>query len=84
MNCAEKINRTNDLQFIHQVTIEIRFRLFRNILVRNILAGIPSECQAFWIQIRPDVLSGLIWVLTVCKGYQQMTLVGKELKSVKE
>ena len=26
MNCAEKINRTNNLlQFIHQVTIEIRF-----------------------------------------------------------
>ena len=25
----------------------------------------------------PDVLSGLIWVQTVCKGYQQMSLVGK-------
>ena len=24
---------------------------------------------------------GLIWVQTVCKGYQQMTLVAKELKS---
>ena len=24
-------------------------------------------------------MSGLIWVQTVCKGYQQMTLVGKEL-----
>ena len=58
--------------------------LFQNQLYLNILVGIPSECQAFWIQIRPDVLSGLIWVLTVCKGYQQMTLVGKELKSVKE
>ena len=31
------------------------------------------------IQIRPDILSGLIWIQTVCKGYQQMTLVGKEL-----
>ena len=26
-----------------------------------------------------DVLLGLIWVQTVCKGYQQMLLVGKEL-----
>ena len=28
-----------------------------------------------WTQIRPEVLSGLIWVKTVCKGYHQMTLV---------
>ena len=26
MNCAKKIIRANNLQFIHQVTIEIRFR----------------------------------------------------------
>ena len=41
----------------------------------------PSECQTIWIQIRPDILLGLIWVQTVCKGYQQMTLEGKELKA---
>ena len=28
-----------------------------------------------WIQIRPDILSSLIWIQTVCKGYQQTTLV---------
>ena len=39
------------------------------------LSGIPSECQTVWIQIRPDVLSGLIWVQTVCTGYQQMTKI---------
>ena len=44
---------------------------------RKILSRIQSECRAAWIQIRPDILSGLIWVQTVCKGYQQMTLVGK-------
>ena len=27
-----------------------------------------------------DILSGLIWVQTVCKCYQQTTLAGKELK----
>ena len=31
------------------------------------------ECQTVWIQIRPDILSGLIWVQTVCIGYQKMT-----------
>ena len=39
----------------------------------------PSECQTVWIQIRPDVLSGLILVQTVTKEYQQPTLAGKEL-----
>ena len=34
------------------------------------------------IQIRPDVLSGLTWVQTDCKGYQQTTLVGKVLTSL--
>ena len=41
----------------------------------------PTEYQTVWIQIRPDALSGLIWVQTVCKGYQQTTLTGKELKN---
>ena len=31
------------------------------------------ECQAVLIQIRPGILLGLIWLQTVCKGYQQMT-----------
>ena len=37
------------------------------------------QCQTVWIQIRPNISSGLIWVKTVCKGYQQTTLVCKEL-----
>ena len=36
-------------------------------------------CQSVWIQIRPNFMSGLIWVQTVCNGYQQMTQVVKEL-----
>ena len=51
---------------------------FQNKLFRKNISGIPSECQTDWIQIKPDILSGLIWVQTVCKGYQQTTLVGKE------
>ena len=43
-------------------------------LFRKNLSGIPSECQTDWIQIRPNVLSDLIWVQSVCKSYQQTTL----------
>ena len=48
---------------------------------KNTLSGIPSECKTIWIQIRPDVSSGLIWIQTVCKVYQQTTLVDKGLNS---
>ena len=40
------------------------------------------EWQTIWIQIKPNIFSGLIWVQTDCKGYQQMSLVGKEFKTV--
>ena len=33
------------------------------------------QCQTVWIQIRTDILSVLIWVQTVCIGYQHMTKV---------
>ena len=29
----------------------------------------------------PDLLSGLVWVQTVCKSYQQTTLVDEELRA---
>ena len=47
----------------------------------KILSGISSECQTDWIQSRPDILSGLIWVQSVSLGYEQKTLVGNELRS---
>ena len=36
--------------------------------------SIPSECQTVWIQIRPNKISGLIWVQTLRKSYQKTTL----------
>ena len=39
-------------------------------------------CQIVWIQNRPDILSGLILVKTVCNSYQQPTL-DKELRNNK-
>ena len=44
--------------------------LFSKSTFPKILSGIPSECQTAWIQIRADILSGRIWVQSVCKGYQ--------------
>ena len=41
--------------------------------------GIQAECKIVWIQIRPDILSGLIWVQTICKIYQQTTFGDKGL-----
>ena len=56
---------------------------FQNEGFQEILSGIQSECQTVWIQIRTDILSVLIWVQTVCKGYQQMTKVAASLERVK-
>ena len=53
---------------------------FQNHLFQKIISGISSGCQTVWIMIRPDVLSGLICVQTVYKGYQQTTLVCREVK----
>ena len=33
------------------------------------------QCQMVWIEIRTDILLGLIWVQTFSKGYQQATQV---------
>ena len=51
----------------------------QNQLFQKFLSGIPSKCQIDWIKIRPDILSGLICVHSVCKDYQQKSLGGKEL-----
>ena len=57
----------------------VQNHLFRKILSDIVYCTIPSEYQTVWIQIRPDILWGLIWVQTVCKGYQQTTLGGTAL-----
>ena len=54
---------------------------FQNYFLEKILSEVSSECQTVWTRIRPDDLSGLIWVQTVCEGYQQKSLVDKELKT---
>ena len=56
--------------------------LFGNQLFRKILSGIPSGCQTVWIQIQRDILSSLVWVQTVCKGYQRTTKVASSRQRV--
>ena len=50
---------------------------FFNYFSQNTLSRIPSEYQTFLIKFRPDTLWGLIWIQTVCEGYEQMTLADK-------
>ena len=43
-----------------------------------------SGCQMVWIQIRTNILSVLMWVQTVCKGYQQMSSVATSIEWTKK
>ena len=54
---------------------------FQKQLFQIILSGIPSEDQTAWIQIRPNILLGLIWIQSVCNGYQQTELTGKDVNN---
>ena len=58
------------LKSLHAGSADFVFKI-----IQIILSGISSVCQIVWIQIRPDILSGLIWFQTVCKGYQHTTKV---------
>ena len=46
---------------------------FSKLTFSKILSETLLECQMVWIQIRTVILSVLIWVQNVCKGYQQTT-----------
>ena len=55
---------------------------FKLTVSKKNLAGIPSECQTVWIVLSSNT-SGLIWVQTICKGYQQTTKVATSGERVK-
>ena len=57
-------------------------RFFQNQLFPKILVRTLLECQTVWIQIRTNILSVLIWIQTVCKGYKQMTKVATSMGRV--
>ena len=62
--------------FLSSVDLFFKLIIFQK---KNVL-GIPSVSNS----LEPDqVLSGLIWVQTVCKGYQQMIKVATSGERVK-
>ena len=63
--------------FFHDFIILSSADFFQNQIFRKILSEIASGCQTSWIHIKHGVVSGLIWVQTVCKCYLQTTLVRK-------
>ena len=63
---------------IFHVLSSVDFFFFQNQLFRKILSGIPSECQTDWIQVRPDVFSGLIWTQS---DLQKLSALKKELEN---
>ena len=54
--------------------------VFKINFLEKIFQEYHQSVKQIWIQIRRGILSGLIRVETVCKGYQQTTPVGKELQ----
>ena len=58
------------------------FSTLGNLHFSNFVLEITSLCQKVLIQIRPDILSCLIWVQPVFKGYQQIALVKICLESL--
>ena len=51
---------------LHYGYLKCRLLIFSKLTFSK-KSGIPLGCQTVWIQIRSDVLSGLIWVRTVSK-----------------
>ena len=47
---------------------------FKIIFFKQFFQKYHPKYQTVWTQIRPNKMSGLIWVQTVCKGHQQTTL----------
>ena len=63
--------------------IKCRLLTFFNInIFKKFSSRTLSECQTVWIQIRTDILSVLIWIQNVSKGYQQTTIVTTSKKRV--
>ena len=55
---------------------------FKIIFFEKFFQELLSESQTVLIQIRADILSVLIWVQNVCKGYQQTTKVAASKERV--
>ena len=81
------ISNTLLVTWLKLFACSIIFHAFIDFLLtffKIILSGTLPECQTLWIQIRTEVKSVLIWVQTVCKGYQETTLLAKKEGDIHE
>ena len=58
--------------FFHELLITSKFDLQNEFIKKNLENHYNDCCQTVWIKVKPDIMSGLIWVQIVCKGHQQM------------
>ena len=73
----------NSLQHAFVVTTYHLLTFFKiNFLKKKAFRNTIRDSQTVWIQIRTDILSVLIWVQTVCKGYQQTTQITSNKEGV--
>ena len=64
---------------LHVFFVVCRFFPILSFLKNSFMKNQMSPgCQTIGIQIRPNML-GLIWVQSICKNYQQTTLVSNEV-----
>ena len=75
----KKLARTGDFGAYHVIFHDVSSSASFSFKIRHISTVFPPEGQTGWIQIRPNILLGLIWVKPVCKDIQQTTQIGKEL-----
>ena len=61
---------------------DIKHQHKQNYFFQKLSSRTLSECLTFCIHIRTHTLLVLIWIETVCKGYQLMTKV-KELNNAR-
>ena len=87
---VQKLHIRETVYFGQLLCFQILLLLFLHaLLICHILLfgywifSLPSRCQTVWIQIRPNILSGLICVQNVCKFYQQTTKLATSGQRVK-
>ena len=61
-------NYRREIYMFNSAYWEVLHAFFKINFFENFFKETPSECQTVWIQIRADILMGLFWVQTVCKG----------------
>ena len=79
-----RLNVVHVLNSKHAGYFSCLLTFFKINFFKKNLSGTLSECQTVLTQIRTDIISVLIWIQTVFKGYQHITTVATSMEKVKE